>query len=122
MRLRDEFGSNVLGLQRGKTWYKIAFEAIAHPFNGILAVIAIVSGIMEDYKTLGVMIAIILLGLIIRVVQEVRANAEAEALKSMVSSKVIVYRAPEGTDLEKDPKGVSTVRRCIVYHMDSRCR
>lgn len=58
-----------------------------------------------------------LLGLIIRIVQELRANSEAEALKSMVSSTVTVLRVPnESDDMEANRKGVETVRSSLFWN------
>jgi len=56
----------------------------------------------SEFRTMGVMIGMILLGVIIRFVQEVKSEAAAESLKKLVQNKVNVIRM-YSSRVDRDP-------------------
>ena len=97
-RLRT--GLNEVQHERAPSWYRQLFQSFINPFIGILFVIALVSLIMDDYKTVTVVSVMVLVSALLRFVQEFRSNRAAEALKGMVSTTATVER--QGVRIETD--------------------
>jgi Mg2+-importing ATPase len=71
-------GKNVISLEKPPTWYGTLFGAIIHPFNFVLTALAIVAISTMDYSTFGVMMLMVVLSVILRFWQEMKASSEAE--------------------------------------------
>jgi Mg2+-importing ATPase len=102
---RDQFGLNEIEHEKPPSWYKQLFHSFLTPFNGVLVTIAIVSLIIDvflvetgsrDYKTVIVVIAMVLLSSLIRFWQEYSGNQAAEKLKSMVKTTATLLRKESG--------------------------
>ena len=88
--------------EKPPTWYGQLFHAFLTPFNGVLFAVSVVSlfsdvifATPEDrsFRTIIVLIAMVLLSALLRFWQEFRSNKAAEELKAMVSSTAAVLRA-----------------------------
>lgn len=101
----DNFGANDIRQEKKLRWYVELGAAFLNPFVGILAVIAIVSFILEvwmappgeeDYKTVIVVGVMVMVSSLMRFIQEYRSSLAAEKLKSMVKTTATVFRSPDG--------------------------
>lgn len=102
---RKQFGLNEIEHEKAPAWYKQLFYSFLTPFNGVLIVIAIVSFVIDiflvapgegDYKTVTVVITMVMLSSLLRFWQEFSSNQAAEKLKSMVKTTATVLRKGSG--------------------------
>ena len=98
----EQYGPNQITQEKPPTWYQQLFHAFVTPFNGVLFAVSIVSlftdvifAAPEDrtFRTIVVLISMVLLSTLLRFWQEFRSNKAAEELKAMVSSTAAVLRA-----------------------------
>ena len=98
----EQCGPNEITHEKPPTWYHQLFRAFVTPFNGVLFAVSIVSlftdvifAAPEDrtFRTIVVLISMVLLSTLLRFWQEFRSNQAAEELKAMVSSTAAVLRA-----------------------------
>src|SRR5512136_2450456 len=98
----DQYGPNEVTHEKPPTWYQQLFHAFLTPFNGVLFAVSVVSlfsdvifAAPEDrsFRTIIVLITMILLSTLLRFWQEFRSNKAAEELKAMVTSTTAVLRA-----------------------------
>jgi Mg2+-importing ATPase len=98
----DQYGPNEVTHEKPPTWYQQLFHAFLTPFNGVLFAVSVVSlfsdvifAAPEDrsFRTIIVLITMILLSTLLRFWQEFRSNKAAEELKAMVTSTAAVLRA-----------------------------
>ena len=98
----EQYGPNQITQEKPPTWYQQLFHAFVTPFNGVLFAVSIVSlftdvifAAPEDrtFRTIIVLISMVLLSTLLRFWQEFRSNKAAEELKAMVSSTAAVLRA-----------------------------
>ena len=96
------YGPNEVTHEKPPTWYVQLFHAFLTPFNGVLFAVSVVSlfsdvifAAPEDrtFRTIIVLISMVLLSTLLRFWQEFRSNKAAEELKAMVSSTAAVLRA-----------------------------
>lgn len=99
---RDQFGVNEITHERPPTWYSQLFWSFITPFNGVLFAVSLVSlftdvifAAPEDrsFRTIIVLMTMVLLSTLLRFWQEYRSNKAAEELKAMVRSTTAVLRA-----------------------------
>jgi Mg2+-importing ATPase len=99
--LQEKYGKNIISTSKPPRWYHLLWGCIVHPFNAILAILAITAGATGDYRTMTVMVLMIFLSVGLRFFQEFKSAVAAEALKTMVQNKVTVlrlYKFPEDRD------------------------
>src|SRR6202142_1067262 len=98
---QEHYGANQVTHEKPPTWYLQLFHAFLTPFNGVLFAVSIVSffsdvifAAPEDrtFRTIIVLISMVLLSTLLRFWQEFRSNKAAEELKAMVSSTTAVLR------------------------------
>ena len=97
----EQYGPNEVTHEKPPTWYRQLFHAFLTPFNGVLFAVSVVSlfsdvifAAPEDrtFRTIIVLISMILLSTLLRFWQEFRSNKAAQELKAMVSSTTAVLR------------------------------
>src|SRR5450755_1244922 len=97
----EQYGPNEITHEKPPTWYFQLFHAFLTPFNGVLFAVSVVSffsdvvfAAPEDrtFRTIIVLITMVLLSTLLRFWQEFRSNKAAEELKAMVSSTTAVLR------------------------------
>ena len=101
-----KYGANEVVHDRAPAWYVQLLQAFVDPFIGVLILIAIVSLITDvimapdpaqrDYKTVIVVVILIILSSLLRFWQEFRSNNAAEKLKSLVKTTATVFRRDKG--------------------------
>jgi Mg2+-importing ATPase len=118
----EQYGPNEVTHEKPPTWYVQLFHAFLTPFNGVLFAVSVVSlfsdvifAAPEDrtFRTIIVLISMILLSTLLRFWQEFRSNKAAEELKAMVSSTTAVLRA--GMDRPQEIPISTLVPGDIVY-------
>jgi P-type Mg2+ transporter len=118
----DQYGPNEVTHEKPPTWYQQLFHAFLTPFNGVLLTVSVVSlfsdvifAAPEDrsFRTIIVLVTMILLSTLLRFWQEFRSNKAAEELKAMVTSTTAVLRA--GMDRPQELPISSLVPGDIVY-------
>jgi Mg2+-importing ATPase len=119
---RKQYGPNEVTHEKSATWYQQLFHAFLTPFNGVLFAVSVVSlfsdvifAAPEDrsFRTIIVLITMILLSTLLRFWQEFRSNKAAEELKAMVTSTAAVLRA--GKDRPQELPIFDLVPGDIVY-------
>src|SRR6516162_10304296 len=118
----ERYGPNEVTREKPPTWYTQLFHAFLTPFNGVLFTVSVVSlftdvifAAPEDrsFKTIIVLLSMVLLSTLLRFWQEFRSNKAAEELKAMVTSTAAVLRA--GMDRPQELPIHDLVPGDIVY-------
>ncbi len=119
---REQYGANEVSHERPPTWYQQLFHAFLTPFNGVLFAVSVVSLFSDvifadpddrSFRTIIVLLTMILLSTLLRFWQEFRSNKAAEELKAMVTSTAAVLRA--GMDRPQELPIHDLVPGDIVY-------
>ncbi|KAJ3368994.1 hypothetical protein GGF31_005955 [Allomyces arbusculus] len=97
-----QFGNNVMSLRKPPGLLVLTLNAAAHPFVLLLVVLATIGGATGDLKTLTVLLAVSVLAVAIRVVQEYRSSREATRLQAMTSTTATVRRRADATGEMRD--------------------
>src|SRR6516162_7579241 len=92
-------GPNAVAQDGRHGWPSLLFRAVVNPLVILLVVLATVSFLTDDYRAGTVMIAMVILGVSLRFVQEVRADASVAKLKSMIRVTATVTRNGEPREL-----------------------
>jgi P-type Mg2+ transporter len=90
-RLR-QYGPNVVAQEGKHGWLRLLLRACVNPLVILLLFLAAVSFLTEDYRAMIVMVAMVVLGVSLRFVQELRAEVSAAKLKSMIRVTATVVR------------------------------
>jgi Mg2+-importing ATPase len=118
----EKYGSNEVTQEKPPALYVQLFHAFLTPFNGVLFAVSIVSlfsdvifAAPEDrtFRTIIVLVSMVLLSTLLRFWQEFRSNKAAEELKAMVSSTAAVLRA--GLDRPQEIPISTLVPGDIIY-------
>ena len=118
----EQYGPNEVTHEKLPTWYQQLFHAFLTPFNGVLFAVSVVSlfsdvifAAPEDrsFRTIIVLLSMVLLSTLLRFWQEFRSNKAAEELKAMVTSTAAVLRA--GMDRPQELPISTLVPGDIVY-------
>ena len=97
-----QYGPNEVTREKPPTWYTQLFHAFLTPFNGVLFTVSVVSLFSDvifsspedrSFRTIIVLLTMVLLSTLLRFWQEFRSNKAAEELKAMVTSTTAVLRA-----------------------------
>ncbi len=87
-----QYGLNEIAYEKKETWYTRLFSIIINPLVLLFLFIITVSLLTGDQKTAIIVSAMVILSIIIRFIQEEKAYNEAEKLKSLVKTRVTVFR------------------------------
>ncbi len=91
-RRLEEVGPNVVVSEKDRGWLWRLFTAARNPLVILLVVLAGISFATGDARAGTVMAIMVILGVMLRFVQESRANAAAAKLKEMITVTVAVVR------------------------------
>lgn len=91
-RRLEEIGANVVVREKRNGWLKLLVTAIVNPLVVLLAVLATVSLLTQDVETAIIIGVMVLMGIVLRFVQEYRADAAAAKLKAMIHVTATVLR------------------------------
>ena len=88
-----EIGPNVVAAHKHRGWPWRLLTAMRNPLVILLIVLATISFATGDARAGSVMTLMVILGVLLRFVQEARADAAAEKLKAMINVAAAVVRA-----------------------------
>jgi Mg2+-importing ATPase len=94
----EEYGPNVVVQEKRHTWLVLLGHALINPLVVLLLILATISVLTEDFKAAIVMSTMVVLGVVLRFVQETRADTAAVRLKAMISVTATAVR--DGTARE----------------------
>lgn len=93
------FGHNEVTTEKKKSWYSVLFRNAKDPLSALLLVLACISGFTGDAKATVLIGIMLVLSIVMRFVQELRADTAAEKLKAMVKTTVSVLRNGKRRDI-----------------------
>ena len=88
-----QYGHNVVAQEHRFTRLRLLGKAMVNPLVILLLVLAVVSVLMGDVRAAVVMLVMVLLGVLLRFVQETRADAAAE---SSITRQALAAEASRG--------------------------
>jgi Mg2+-importing ATPase len=100
---RARYGRNDVAHEKPPTWYAELARAFANPFNFLLTILAVVSGLTGDNEAMVVIGTMVVFSTGLRFVQEFRSNKAALALRALVRTNTSVERAGDEYDLASTP-------------------
>lgn len=89
----EKYGMNELESEKRKSLFQRIAENIKNPLVLLLFGLALVSYITGDLRAALVMLAMVILGVVLKFIQELRADSSAEQLKAMVNITSTVIRS-----------------------------
>ncbi len=92
---RRQFGPNAIAPSEHRTWRKLWTSALVNPLVILLAVLGSVSIATGDLRSAAVIWLMLLLGVMLRIVQEARADSAVARLKAMIRVTATVRRDGE---------------------------
>lgn len=98
-RRLEEYGPNVVAEERRLGVLRLLGRAVMNPLVILLSVLAAVSLLTGDLRSSVVMAVMVLLGVVLRLVQEARADAAAAKLKAMIGVTATVLREGQRTEV-----------------------
>ena len=103
-----EIGPNVVAVGKHRGWPWRLFTAARNPLVILLTVLATISFATGDVRAGTVMLLMVVLGVLLRFVQETRADTAAAKLKAMISVTATVVRDGQASG---DPAAATGARR-----------
>jgi Mg2+-importing ATPase len=91
-RRRQQHGPNVVGREELHPHLQLFMKAVLNPLVILLLVLAAVSMVTGDFRAGFVMLLMVVLGVVLRFVQETRADNAAAKLRAMISVRATVVR------------------------------
>jgi P-type Mg2+ transporter len=95
----QEYGPNVVAQDKGHSRLRLLGRALVNPLVILLSVLAVISALTEDMRAATVMATMVVLGVVLRFVQEARADTAALKLKAMISVNATVVRDGEAKEI-----------------------
>ena len=96
---QDTYGVNSVVNEQRMTFFKRLWENVRNPLVVLLVVLGLVSFLTGDISATAVIAVMVLLGIVLRFVQESRADHAAEKLQAMVSTTATVLRDGKRTEI-----------------------
>ncbi len=91
-RRLEEHGPNMVAREKRHTWLGLLGRALVNPLVILLSILATVAYATGDIRAGTVMVAMVVLGVVLRFVQEAKADAAAARLKAMIHVTATVVR------------------------------
>ncbi len=88
----ERYGLNEVAKEKRQTWLMRLVDNVKNPLVILLVLLGLVSYLTGDLRATIVIFIMVLLGIVLRYVQESRADSAAEKLKAMVSTTATVVR------------------------------
>jgi Mg2+-importing ATPase len=90
--LLEQHGPNVIAGEQSHSWLRLLRNAVINPLVILLTVIGVVAFLTQDYDTAVIISLMVVLGLVLRFVQEYRADIAAAKLRAMIHVTTTVVR------------------------------
>jgi Mg2+-importing ATPase len=91
----EQFGPNEIAKEKRRSVLMRLLDNLKNPLVILLSVLGIVSYLTEDIRAAAVIFIMVILGVVLRFVQEMRADNAAEELRAMVKTTATVLREGE---------------------------
>jgi len=91
-RRLEQFGPNDIAREKRRTWLMRLWDNIKNPLVILLVILGAISYLTGDMRATIVILTMVILGIVLRYVQESRADNAAEELKAMVRTTATVIR------------------------------
>ncbi len=88
----ETYGPNAVASEKRTTWYVRLWDNLKNPLVILLTVLGIISYLTGDIRATIMILLMVVLGIVLRYIQEQRADHAAEQLKAMVSTTATVIR------------------------------
>jgi Mg2+-importing ATPase len=88
----EKYGPNEVASEKRQTWLGRLWENIKNPLVILLIVLGVISFLTGDVRATIMILIMVLLGIILRYVQESRADHAAEQMRAMVNTTATVVR------------------------------
>lgn len=88
----EQYGPNEVAREKRRTWLMRLWENIKNPLVILLIILGAISYLTGDMRATIVILTMVILGIVLRYVQESRADNAAEQLKAMVRTTTSVIR------------------------------
>ncbi len=88
----ERYGFNEVAKEKRQTWLMRLADNVKNPLVILLGVLGVVSYLTQDVPGTIIIFIMVLLGIVLRFIQESRADSAAEKLKAMVSTTATVVR------------------------------
>ncbi|MGZ6346092.1 MAG: magnesium-translocating P-type ATPase [Anaerolineales bacterium] len=95
----DQFGPNDFAREKRRTWIMRLWDNIKNPLVILLVLLGVISFLTGDMRATIVILTMVILGIILRYVQESRADNAAEQLKAMVRTTTTVIRGDQRKEI-----------------------
>ncbi len=88
----EQFGRNEVAKEKRRSWLMRLWDNVKNPLVILLTILGIISFLTGDLRATIVILVMVLLGIVLRYVQESRADEAAEKLQAMVRTTATVIR------------------------------
>ncbi len=88
----EKYGPNEVAREKRRTWRMRLWDNIKNPLVILLFILGVISFLTGDMRATIVILTMVILGIVLRYVQESRADNAAEQLKAMVRTTTTVIR------------------------------
>jgi Mg2+-importing ATPase len=88
----EQYGPNEFAREKRQTWFMRLWDNIKNPLVILLVVLGTISFMTGDLRATVMILVMVLLGIVLRYVQESRADHAAERLRAMVNTTATVLR------------------------------
>jgi len=95
----ETYGPNEVAQEKQHGWPRRLLKTSCNPLVILLTALAVLSAATGDMRAAAVMTLMVVLGILLRFVQETRANTAAAKLKAMITVTATVVRGGKPTDL-----------------------
>ena len=94
-----QYGPNEVAREKRRTWLMRLWDNIKNPLVILLVILGAISYLTGDMRATIVILTMVILGIVLRYVQESRADNAAEQLKAMVRTTATVIRAGQRKEI-----------------------
>jgi P-type Mg2+ transporter len=98
-RRLEQFGPNAVAQEERHTGRELLVKALLNPLVILLSLLAAVSALTGDLRAAIVMLSMVVLGVALRFVQEVKADTAAAKLKAMIRVTATVVRGGQAREI-----------------------
>ncbi len=95
----EQYGANVVVREHRNGWIKLLVNAVVNPLVILLAILGTISLLTQDIETAVIIGSMVLMGIVLRFVQEYRADTAAAKLKAMIHVTATVLRDGEPKEI-----------------------
>jgi P-type Mg2+ transporter len=94
-----QYGFNEIASEKPRTFWTRLLDMVKNPLVVLLSVLALISLLTGDLRATIVILTMVILGVVLRFFQEMRADTAAEQLKAMVSTTATVLRSGQKKEI-----------------------